>query len=141
MRSIASTSILLNPKFTLPFQHLVLSASLPPCLLSVCLSLFCCFSVSLPICLFASLPPVFCLFVYLSVLLLLCLSFYLPISICFSVSSSDCLSVCFSLCRYELHRLGFSRLHRDVFTVFLICVGLQSPRKEDTAAVRIMQDM
>jgi len=40
--------------------------------------------------------------------------------------------------RYELHRLGFSRLHRDVFTVFLICVGLQSPRKEDTAAVRLL---
>merc|ERR1719383_679930 len=38
--------------------------------------------------------------------------------------------------RYDLHRLGFSRLHRDVFNVFLICVGLQSPRKEDTAAVR-----
>jgi len=40
--------------------------------------------------------------------------------------------------RYELHRLGFSRLHRDVFNVFLICVGLQSPRKEDTAAVRLL---
>jgi len=40
--------------------------------------------------------------------------------------------------RYELHRLGFSRLHRDVFNIFLICVGLQSPRKEDTAAVRCL---
>jgi len=40
--------------------------------------------------------------------------------------------------RYDLHRLGFSRLHRDVFNIFLICVGLQSPRKEDTAAVRLL---
>jgi len=40
--------------------------------------------------------------------------------------------------RYELHRLGFSRLHRDVFNVFLICVGLQSPKKTDAAAVRLL---
>jgi len=40
--------------------------------------------------------------------------------------------------RYELHRLGFSRLHRDVLTIFVICVGLQSPKKEDTAAVRLL---
>jgi len=38
--------------------------------------------------------------------------------------------------RYELHRLGYSRLHRDLFNVFLICVGIQSPRKEDTLMVR-----
>jgi len=40
--------------------------------------------------------------------------------------------------KYDLHRLGFSRLHRDVFNIFLICVGLQSPKKEDTAAVRLL---
>lgn len=39
--------------------------------------------------------------------------------------------------KYSLDRLGFTRLHRDVFHVFLICVGLQSPKDLHKSMVRL----